>query len=134
MCFWCTRSWRGIEGISPGETSRKSILRESAPSKPKKSSPRACCGVRHSARGRDRTMLMLKGPLSVVSCPLLEAWSGIADVLKFWFEETAEQRVDPQESFAIERDGVAGDFGEAFGHERRELRSEFLTDVFAEFI
>src|SRR5258706_12717507 len=112
MCFWWTRSWRGTEGISAGETSRKSILRESAPSKPKKSSPRACWGVRHSARGRDRTMLMLKGPLSVVSCPLSEPWSGIADVLKLWFEEAADQGVDSKEAFAVEGERVPDDFGE----------------------
>src|SRR5215208_3242872 len=98
MCFWCTSSCRGVDGILAGETSRKSIFRESAPSNPEKSSESACCGVKHSARGLDRTMLMIvKGlpvvscqlsvvscQLLVVSCQLLVDASGVADVLKLW--------------------------------------------------
>src|SRR5437016_267470 len=107
----------------------KSIFSASAPSKPKNSSLSACWGVTHSARGLERTMLIIWFRETGWK-PVLR----VADVLEFRFEETMEQRIDAEETLAVEGNFVTGDFGEILGDERGELGGEFLADVFAEFL
>src|SRR6185295_6952300 len=57
----------------------------------------------------------------------------VAHILELRLKEPMQQRIDTQQSIAVQRNSIPLNLGHAFFNQRRKLRGEFLADVFAEF-